>query len=97
MRSVGIRELKNHLSEYVRQVRAGERLLVTDRGRVVAELRQPVDPALEGEPFPELTRRIREGSVSAAAQNDPARYPRMEPVLPSGRAAELLDEARGER
>jgi len=97
MRAVGIRELKNHLSEYVRRVRAGERLLVTDRGQVVAELRQPVDPALEGDPFPELARRIRDGNVSAAAPNDPAHYPRLEPVLSPGRAARLLDEARGER
>ena len=41
MSSVGIRELKNRLSEYVRRVRRGEEFLVTDRGRVVAELRQP--------------------------------------------------------
>lgn len=97
MRAVGIRELKNHLSEYVRRVRAGERLLVTDRGKVVAELRQPLDPAIEADPYPELARRIRRGTVSAAAPNDPARYPRLEPVLPAGRARELLDEARGER
>lgn len=97
MRAVGIRELKNHLSEYVRQVRAGERVLVTDRGKVVAELRQPVDGELEADPYPELARRIREGKVSSAAPNDPARYPRLDPVLASGRATELLDEARGER
>jgi len=96
MRAVGIRELRNHLSEYVRQIRAGERLLVTDRGQVVAELRQPTDPALEADPHPELARRIREGTISAAAPNDPARYPRLEPVLPPGRARELLDEERGE-
>ena len=39
MRAVGIRELKNRLSEYLRQVQNGERVLVTDRGRVIAELR----------------------------------------------------------
>ena len=36
MKSVGIRELKDRLSEYLRQVQAGETLLVTDRGRVAA-------------------------------------------------------------
>lgn len=97
MRAVGIRELKNRLSEYVRQVRAGERLLVTDRGRVVAELRQPLDPGLEAEPHPELARKIREGKISAAVPNAPGRYPRLEPVLPPGRSRELLDEARGNR
>ena len=41
MRAVGIKELKNRLSEYVRIAAAGERVLVTDRDRVVAELIAP--------------------------------------------------------
>jgi prevent-host-death family protein len=41
MKSVGLRELKNRLSEYVREVRSGESVLVTDRGEVVAELLPP--------------------------------------------------------
>ncbi len=41
MRAVGIRELKDHLSEYVRIANAGEVVLVTDRDRVVAELVPP--------------------------------------------------------
>lgn len=41
MRVVGIKELKNRLSEYVRIAAAGERVLVTDRDRVVAELTAP--------------------------------------------------------
>jgi antitoxin (DNA-binding transcriptional repressor) of toxin-antitoxin stability system len=47
MRAVGIKELKNRLSEYVRLAAAGERVLVTDRDRVVAELiaPQPGTPA----------------------------------------------------
>ncbi len=41
MKTVGIRELKNRLSEYLRLVRRGERVLVTDRGEVVAEIHRP--------------------------------------------------------
>jgi antitoxin (DNA-binding transcriptional repressor) of toxin-antitoxin stability system len=41
MRSVGLKVLKNKLSEYVRLVAAGETVLVTDRDRVVAELVPP--------------------------------------------------------
>jgi antitoxin (DNA-binding transcriptional repressor) of toxin-antitoxin stability system len=41
MKVVGIRELKARLSEYLRDVRRGEVILVTDRHRVVAELRPP--------------------------------------------------------
>jgi antitoxin (DNA-binding transcriptional repressor) of toxin-antitoxin stability system len=41
MRSVGIKVLKNRLSEYVRLAASGETVLVTDRDRVVAELVPP--------------------------------------------------------
>lgn len=41
MRSVGIRTLKNRLSEYIRIAASGEVVLVTDRDRVVAELSPP--------------------------------------------------------
>jgi len=38
MRAVGLKVLKNKLSEYVRLAESGETVLVTDRDRVVAEL-----------------------------------------------------------
>lgn len=41
MRAVGIKILKNKLSEYVRLAAGGEVILVTDRDRVVAELTPP--------------------------------------------------------
>jgi len=41
MRAVGLKILKNHLSEYVRLAASGEVILVTDRERVVAELVPP--------------------------------------------------------
>jgi len=37
--TVGTKDLKNRLSHYLRQVRAGQIVRVTDRGKVVAELR----------------------------------------------------------
>jgi antitoxin (DNA-binding transcriptional repressor) of toxin-antitoxin stability system len=37
----GIRQVKNRLSYYLRRVREGELVEVTDRGEVVAELRAP--------------------------------------------------------
>ena len=37
-RTVGVAELRQNLSRYLRRVEAGERLLVTDRNRPVAEL-----------------------------------------------------------
>jgi prevent-host-death family protein len=41
MRAVGLKVLKNKLSEYVRLVERGETVLVTDRDRVVAEIVPP--------------------------------------------------------
>ena len=41
MRAVGLKVLKNKLSEYVRLAAGGEVVLVTDRDRVVAELGPP--------------------------------------------------------
>jgi prevent-host-death family protein len=41
MRAVGLKTLKNKLSEYVRIAARGETILVTDRDRVVAELVPP--------------------------------------------------------
>jgi len=41
MRSVGLKVLKNKLSEYVRLAASGETVLVTDRETVVAELVPP--------------------------------------------------------
>ena len=38
MNTVGIRELKAHLSRHLRRVRSGVRLLVTERGKVVATI-----------------------------------------------------------
>jgi len=38
MQNVGIKALKADLSKYVAKVREGERIVVTDRGREVAEL-----------------------------------------------------------
>jgi prevent-host-death family protein len=41
---VGVRELRDNLSEYLRRVRAGEMLVITDRGKAIGEL----GPAAEG-------------------------------------------------
>jgi prevent-host-death family protein len=45
MNRVGVRELRQNLSVYLRRVRRGERLEVTERGRPVAVLAPIEDPA----------------------------------------------------
>lgn len=56
--SVGVAELRRNLSRYLRRVERGERLLVTDRNRPVAELGPP--PATGAA----LDRLIAEGRVT---------------------------------
>ena len=95
MKAVGVRELKNRLSEYLRAVREGERVLVIDRGQVVAELRAPGAPLEEGTP-PGLLELVRRGVARASVRNDPEAYPPMSAVLPKGEAERLLADERGE-
>jgi prevent-host-death family protein len=96
MRRVGLRELKNRLSHYVRQVRAGQELQVTDRGEVVAELLPPRVTA-GGAARRGLADLARRGLVSLGAANDPKLYRRMPRRLKPGELQRLLDEERGER
>ena len=46
MTRVGVRALKDHLSEYLRRVGEGERIVVTDRGEPLASL-APIDETAE--------------------------------------------------
>ena len=60
MRSVGIKMLKNKLSDYVRIAASGETVLVTDRDKVVAELGPPApgrSPVLADASLAEAVRR----------------------------------------
>jgi prevent-host-death family protein len=45
MDTVGIRELKTHLSRHLKRVRSGARLLVTERGRSIATISPVEAPA----------------------------------------------------
>ena len=38
MKKIGLRQLKTRLSEYVNRCRDGEHIIITDRGREIAEL-----------------------------------------------------------
>lgn len=95
--TVGLRELKNRLSEVVRRVRAGEEVQVTDRGQVVAEMRLPVPGGPPVEPYPGLAALARRGSLTLGAPNRAELYPELNPLAPAGTAARLLAEERGER
>jgi prevent-host-death family protein len=44
---VGARELKSRLSEYLRRVKAGQTIIVTERGKPIGQI-VPIQPTLEG-------------------------------------------------
>ena len=98
MKTVGVRELKNRLSEYIRQVRSGENVLVTDRGEVVAELAPPGHGSTDAAIPPGLLALAKRGLVTLGAASERDLYP----ALPRARrrrsiGAALLDEERGSR
>ena len=93
---MGLRELKNRLSEYVRQVRSGEAILVTDRGEVVAELSTPGQSMAEHGAPPGLLTLARRGLLTLGMPNKSAVYPALPRILRQS-VARLLDEERGAR
>ena len=97
MKTVGVRELKNRLSEYLRHVRSGEGVLVTDRGEVVAELTLPGQAATDPSVSPGLLALARKRLVTLGGQNDVSAYPALKRGLRTRRCAELLNEQRGGR
>jgi len=93
MRAVGIKILKNRLSEYVRLAALGETILVTDRDRVVAQ----IGPPLEGSNSPVsnafLTEAVRKGWITQPRVPLTGVPPRV-PVAPLG---DLLREHSNDR
>ena len=97
MKTVGIRVLKNRLSEYVRIVQNGERVTVTSRGAPVVDLVPHAPHGLD--PDDELLRRARAGKVRLGRPNVKAVYtrPPAKRRLPDDVVEALLDEVRGNR
>jgi antitoxin (DNA-binding transcriptional repressor) of toxin-antitoxin stability system len=96
MHAVGLKVLKNKLSEYVRLAERGETVLVTDRDRVVAELgppRQATGVMLSDAVLAEIVRR---GLIQPPLLVD-RRPPPRAPVAPWRALAAELAADRGER
>lgn len=97
MTAVGIRELKNNLSEYVRRIEKGEKFAITAHGRVVAELLPPGDRRRR-----KTTSRYEElvaaGLIRPALEEgDPIPDDGMRIRLRSGTVQELIDWDRKDR
>ncbi|MBN1771482.1 MAG: type II toxin-antitoxin system prevent-host-death family antitoxin [Deltaproteobacteria bacterium] len=96
MRTVGLKVLKNRLSEYVRAAEAGETVLISDRDRVVAELVPPSDARAPRVADVLLAELVRSGLLTPALR-PPGRPPATEPVASWAELAAELAAQRADR
>src|SRR6185503_10524480 len=99
MKVVGVKQLKARLSEYVRLVKAGETILVTDRDEVVAELRPARRQRRVEEDWEDLLE-----SLADAGEITRASLPKLDWTwcvkgigLPAGTAQRMFGEVRAGR
>jgi prevent-host-death family protein len=88
--SVGVRELRQHLSRYLDRVKAGEDLIVTEHGREVARLVPSSTDA-----YAELAARFGATVPIGRLEDIAAELPKRD--APAGTTDAFLDESRGER
>jgi prevent-host-death family protein len=92
MERATISQLKNHLSAYLKKVRAGESILILDRNHPVARI-APV--AVEDDPEGHLASLAREGLLKLPTQPVPLKMLKSAPALrASGVLEALLKERR---
>ena len=90
----GIRELKDNLSRYIRLIEAGERVIVTAHGRVVAEL---VPPGVAGRSHTsQFDRLVASGAITPPIEDGDPLEGCPEIRLAPGTATALIDSDRGE-
>lgn len=81
---IGVRELRDHLSQHLAEVRSGHTVTVTDHGRPIARI-VPVDV------LSPLERLRQQGAVRPASQR---KMPVPEPIPVAGSVSDLIDEHR---
>ena len=96
MRAVGLKILKNKLSEYVRLATGGETILVTDRDRVVAERNPPREGRGTFLSDALLAEAVRKGWITPPLTSPESPPPRA-PVAPLVEILRELEEDREER
>ena len=93
---MGVKVLKNKLSEYVRLVESGETILVTNRDRVIAEIVPPREGRSPRIDDVELAEAVRNGLLTpplVVATSPPGR----KPVVPLEEILSQLEADRAER
>jgi antitoxin (DNA-binding transcriptional repressor) of toxin-antitoxin stability system len=99
VKAVGVKQLKARLSEYLRLVKGGDTVLVTERDEVIAELRpahRTARPATDLDEVFDALAEAGELTRAGAAKRGWVWRPRGL-GLPAGTALRLLDEVRADR
>ena len=86
MKSIGVRELRQHASRYLEEVATGESIEITDRGHPVARL-----VPITGDPWKDL---ISAGEVAKAA--GPMNIDDLKPAAYPHSASETLERLRSD-
>ena len=89
---VGVRELRRHLSRYLERVKAGEALIVTERGREVARL---IPSGTRADRYAELGQRFAATVPVGRLEDIAARL--KPPGAPAGTTDAYLNETRRPR
>ena len=79
---VGARELKSKLSEYLRRVKAGETIIVTERGKTIGQI-VPAQPTLE--------KRLKGLTESGLTEWDGRKYQPKKPAVRNRSRKQLSD------
>lgn len=99
IKSVGIRELKNNLSSYLKEVKNGTRLLICDREQVVAQICSisGEDISLPIEKSSQIAKWVEEKIISVPS---PGKKQQLSPSpvnLPDGTSLKLLEAEREDK
>jgi antitoxin (DNA-binding transcriptional repressor) of toxin-antitoxin stability system len=97
MRAVGLKILKNKLSEYVRLASGGEVVLITDRDRVVAELTPPQLGRSQLSSDARLADMVREGVLVPPTIPPSVPLSPMRPIMRFSQLRMELDDDRQDR
>lgn len=92
VRSVGIKLLRNKLSEYIGLASQGETILITDADRVVAEIRPPQEARADKVPDAVLADAVRNGWITPPLFRQP-----LMPRQPVARLDDILADLAKDR
>jgi antitoxin (DNA-binding transcriptional repressor) of toxin-antitoxin stability system len=93
---VGIKDLKNNLSAYLRDVRNGEHITVSDRDAIVAELHAPYSRNNDNPGLDPILYEWAQARIVSLPTAPKANLPASPVRLPKGSAAKLLMNDRDE-